>query len=80
MAFCSRQPPFGSQCEDPQEVKDVVEAELKLIQEHNQTATSPLMAMGSTPDPLESLKEDYTQYIPAVIIPAARISNPTFRT
>lgn len=48
----------------PQEVKDVVEAELKLIQEHNQTATSPLMAMGSTPDPLESLKEDYTQYIP----------------
>ncbi len=48
----------------PQEVKDVVEAELQLIRNHNQTTVSPLMAMGSNPDALESLKEDYTQYIP----------------
>lgn len=48
----------------PQEVKDVVETELQLIQSQSQTAISPLMAMGSTPDELESLKEDYTQYIP----------------
>lgn len=48
----------------PQEVKDVAETELQLIQSHDQTVISPLMTMGSTPDELESLKEDYTQYIP----------------
>jgi hypothetical protein len=48
----------------PREVKEVAETELQLIQSHNQTVISPLMAMGSTPDELESLKEDYTQYIP----------------
>lgn len=48
----------------PPEVKDVVDLELQLINNHNQTDISPLMAMGSNPDALESLKEDYTQYIP----------------
>jgi len=48
----------------PSEVKAVVETELQLIKDHNQTEISPLMAMGSDPDALESLKEDYTQYIP----------------
>ncbi len=48
----------------PQEVIKEAEAELQLIQEHNQTAISPLMTIGLSPDPLESLKEDYTQYIP----------------
>ena len=40
------------------------EAELKLINAHQTTAVSPLMSMGAQPDELESLKEDYTQYIP----------------
>ena len=48
----------------PQEVEDVVNPELNLIHEHQATAVCPLMSMGKTPDVLESLKEDYTQYIP----------------
>jgi hypothetical protein len=48
----------------PQEVEGVVNAELNLINEHQATAVSPLMSIGKTPDVLESLKEDYTQYIP----------------
>lgn len=48
----------------PREVQTEVRAELDLIKEHNQTAISPLMAMGQPADLLESLKEDYTQYIP----------------
>lgn len=48
----------------PAEVSDQVQAELKLIKAHNQTAISPVMSMGTRTDPLESLKEDYTQYIP----------------
>lgn len=52
------------QTQIPAEVKNVVEAELKLINEHQATAVSPVMSMGSKPDIVESLKEDYTQYIP----------------
>ncbi|MEN6327705.1 MAG: DUF3160 domain-containing protein, partial [Syntrophomonas sp.] len=48
----------------PAEVRDEVQAELKLIKDHKQTAISPLMSMGGGKDALESLKEDYTQYIP----------------
>lgn len=55
---------LDSQTQIPSEVKDVVEAELRLINDHKTTAVSPLMSMGSKPDIMESLKEDYTQYIP----------------
>jgi len=48
----------------PAEVRDVVQAELKLIKSHNQTTISPVMSMGAKKDELESLKEDYSQYIP----------------
>lgn len=48
----------------PAEVKEVAEAELKLINAHQTTAVSPVMSLGRQPDILESLKEDYTQYIP----------------
>lgn len=48
----------------PREVQKEVQAELALIREHEQTTVSPLMAMGAAADPLESLQEDYTQYIP----------------
>jgi hypothetical protein len=59
----------GRQIIDPQAavpamVQKEVRAELLLIQNHKQTAVSPIMSMGSQPDELESLKEDYTQYIP----------------
>lgn len=55
---------LGANTAIPAEVKSVVEAELKLINAHQTTAVSPLMSMGAQPDELESLKEDYTQYIP----------------
>ncbi len=48
----------------PSEVRKEVQAELKLIRSHQQTAVSPVMSLGTREDPLESLKEDYTQYIP----------------
>ena len=55
---------LNPQTQVPAEVKAVVEAELALINAHQTTAVSPLMSMGSEPDIVESLKEDYTQYIP----------------
>ncbi len=55
---------LGAKTAIPAEVKSVVEAELKLINAHQTTTVSPLMSMGAQPDELESLKEDYTQYIP----------------
>lgn len=55
---------LDSRTQIPDEVKDVVEAELRLINDHQTTAVSPVMSIGSDPDILESLKEDYTQYIP----------------
>ncbi|HEX3012475.1 MAG TPA: DUF3160 domain-containing protein [Syntrophomonadaceae bacterium] len=48
----------------PAEVQNEVQAELKLIRQHQQTAVSPVMSLGTGKDSLESLKEDYTQYIP----------------
>ncbi len=48
----------------PAEVRNEVQAELKLIKAHKQTAISPIMSMETGKDALESLKEDYTQYIP----------------
>ncbi len=48
----------------PAAVRDEVQAELKLINAHNNTAISPVMSMGAEKDELESLQEDYTQYIP----------------
>lgn len=52
------------QAEIPAAVQKEVQAELKLIQAHQQTTVSPVMSMGTKADPIESLKEDYTQYIP----------------
>lgn len=48
----------------PATVQKEVGSELELIKEHKQTTVSPVMSMGSKPDILTSLKEDYTQYIP----------------
>ncbi len=48
----------------PAEVQNEVQAELELIKAHEQTVISPIMSMGTIKDELESLKEDYTQYIP----------------
>ncbi|MEN6350614.1 MAG: DUF3160 domain-containing protein [Syntrophomonas sp.] len=48
----------------PVEVRNEVQPELNLIKAHKQTAISPIMNMGAGKDALESLKEDYTQYIP----------------
>jgi len=53
-----------SRTQIPAEIKAVVKAELALINAHQTTAVSPLMSMGSSSDIMESLKEDYTQYIP----------------
>lgn len=50
--------------EIPAQVKTEVQAELDLIKSQRDTAVSPVMSLGSTPDIIESLKEDYTQYIP----------------
>jgi hypothetical protein len=48
----------------PGEVRKVVEAELTLIDRHREWALSPVMNLGSDPDPVEGLKEDYSQYLP----------------
>ncbi len=48
----------------PAVVQTEVTKELALIKKHASTELSPVMAMGSKPDAIESLKEDYTQYIP----------------
>ncbi len=49
----------------PAAVQPEVEKELALIQQHRETALSPIMNIGKTEqDVLEDLKEDYTQYIP----------------
>lgn len=65
LAFIS----VGTRLLDPQasipaSVRNEVEAELKLISAHEGMYISPVMSMGQKPDALESLKEDYTQYIP----------------
>lgn len=48
----------------PDLVKDPVEAELKLIANHQGIANSPVINLGSSEGGTELLKEDYTQYIP----------------
>ena len=48
----------------PGAVQDEVAQELALINQHSQTAVSPVMSIGQPADLLENLKEDYTQYIP----------------
>lgn len=48
----------------PTEVEKEVQGELDLIAAHEGIAVSPLMNMGGSTDPVEVLKEDYTQYIP----------------
>jgi hypothetical protein len=46
-------------------VGEAVKSELKLISQQAETTFSPVMSLGVTsPDMLEDLKEDYTQYIP----------------
>lgn len=53
------------QAQVPAEVRELVEQELALISQHQGFETSPLMNLGqNSPDELEDLKEDYTQYIP----------------
>lgn len=49
----------------PSIVSEAVNQELNLIGQHAEVAISPVMNLGVTsPDVLENLKEDYTQYIP----------------
>ncbi len=48
----------------PESVKNKVEEELALIHGLAGIAISPIMSMGAPQDLLESLQEDYTQYIP----------------
>ncbi|MGI5921824.1 MAG: DUF3160 domain-containing protein [Syntrophomonadaceae bacterium] len=48
----------------PSIVQKEVLAELDLIKAHSQTAISPVISIGTKPDVSNSLKEDYTQYIP----------------
>lgn len=48
----------------PHEVQAVVDQELALINAHQGWAASPVMNMSASPNELENLKEDYTQYIP----------------
>lgn len=55
---------LDAQSSVPAAVQKEVQAELKLINAHQQTAVSPIINLGSQADPVESFKEDYTQYIP----------------
>jgi hypothetical protein len=49
----------------PATVSDVVNQELELISKHAGIEISPVLNLGVvSPDPLEALKEDYSQYIP----------------
>jgi len=48
----------------PAEVKNEVENELVLIENHQGVAVSPLMNMGGSGDSGDLLQEDYSQYIP----------------
>ncbi|MDD3654416.1 MAG: DUF3160 domain-containing protein, partial [Desulfotomaculaceae bacterium] len=48
----------------PSIVKDVVEKELDLIENHRGIAVSPLMNAGGGDGPVNVLQEDYSQYIP----------------
>lgn len=55
---------MDSQAPIAEPVQNEVRAELKLIKEHNTTDISPVMSLGQPANLMESLKEDYTQYIP----------------
>lgn len=48
----------------PPIVKGEVKKELALIENHQGIAVSPLMNSGGSDDPVNALKEDYSQYIP----------------
>ncbi len=48
----------------PPAVKNEVEEELVLIENHQGIAVSPLMNMGGSGDSVDLLQEDYSQYIP----------------
>ena len=48
----------------PEEVEDLVGQEIDLIEAHEGIAISPLMNIGADINPVENLKEDYSQYIP----------------
>ena len=48
----------------PPEVQNEVAKELDLIARHEGIAVSPLMNIGGALDPLNGLKEDYSQYVP----------------
>ncbi len=55
---------LDAEVEVPKVVKDEVTRELKLIEQHQGIAVSPLMNIGGSYDPPEALMEDYSQYIP----------------
>ncbi|WP_338091233.1 DUF3160 domain-containing protein [Pelotomaculum isophthalicicum] len=48
----------------PPMVKNEVEKELTLIQNHQGIVVSPLMNMGGNDDPAGAFQEDYSQYVP----------------
>lgn len=48
----------------PDVVKPEVEKELALIKAHAGITASPVMNIGASANPLDNLKEDYSQYIP----------------
>jgi hypothetical protein len=48
----------------PENVSKEVNLELELINAHTEIAISHVMNMGSEVNPIENLKEDYSQYIP----------------
>lgn len=48
----------------PKAVQNEVAAELDLIAAHQGIAVSPLLNLGGSMDPVEALKEDYSQYVP----------------
>lgn len=50
--------------EIPAPVKEEIEQEMVLIQEHQTMAVSPVMNIGTDVDVVEGFKEDYTQYVP----------------
>ncbi len=64
MGFCRRRQAHGCQRNRATGGTRRAAAELDLIAQHEGIAVSPLMNMGGSLDPVNSLKEDYSQYIP----------------
>lgn len=55
---------MGEKVDTPAYVKDIVDSEMKLLNEHSNISCSNVMNLGDVDDPGDCYQEDFSQYVP----------------